>query len=165
MSYAAIAAQVVGGLVEMGGAIAGGIMEAEASQEAARIRATSYLLRYNDLQAAAVGTRFQGASAAKRLKSEASRAIGTQRHAAAGSGVDVSSGSAAALQVRSIQIGELDAMALVQQSERKARHIERQSAEAMRNMYQSLAIGNDQATTAKINAGIGAVSGLLGMAS
>lgn len=124
--------------IPIGMALAGGIMGAQSATQEGDYQ--SALLNQNALykRRAADETIAAGNTSADWQRVRSKQAIGTQRTAQAGNGIDVNSGSAAQLQDDTAMLGELDALTIQNNAAREAFGYRVQAAQDINNANQAV---------------------------
>lgn len=122
--------------IPIGMALVGGLMQAKGAQESGAYQ--SDLLGQNAAfkRRAADETIFAGDTSADWQRVRTGQAVGTQRTAQAGNGIDVNSGSAAQLQDDTAMIGELDALTIQNNAAREAYGYRVQAEQDLQNAKQ-----------------------------
>lgn len=117
-------------------AIGGSLLQAQSTKQSGEYQ--SDLLKDNAAykKKAADETIFAGDTSADWQRQRTKQAIGTQRTAFAGNGIDVNSGSAAQLQDETAMLGELDALTIQNNAAREAFGYRVQSAQDISNAKQ-----------------------------
>jgi hypothetical protein len=144
--------------IPIGMALVGGMMGAQSANQQGAY--DSALLGQNAAfkQRAADETIIAGNTSADWQRVRTKQAIGTQRTAQAGNGIDVNSGSAAQLQDDTAMLGELDALTIQNNAAREAFGYRVQAAQDINNANQALVNAKSKAT-GSILGGMGSAFG------
>lgn len=144
--------------IPIGMALAGGLMQAKGAQDSGAYQSDMLGQNAAFKRRAADETIFAGDTSADWQRVRTGQAIGTQRAAQAGNGIDVNSGSAAQLQDDTAMIGELDALTIQNNAAREAYGYRVQADQDLENAKQ-VKKNAKTAATGSILGGLGSAFG------
>ena len=152
---------IMGGVTSAVGGIIGGQAQKKAGRAAARMHVSQGKMTSRRLEVQALDVLLMGNIAADRARHEGDTDTGRYRTAYASSGVDVSSGTAAHIQLRGTQIAAVEEMLLRDNASRQAMEFRVQGGEEEKLSHMKASYARASGNAAATASYFGAASSLL----